>query len=145
MYSVEEKKFIENKWSDLHVGNVIKVKKNEMIPCDIIVIKSSDDHGLCYLETTNLDGESALKPRQAINNYQKKINNEEDLAVVSDSIEVDMPNNHIYKVEGYIFFKLEDNKKIFFSIDNVLLRVIKIFRFCFLSTIYTYYIFNLLS
>jgi len=109
----------------LHVGKIIKVKKNEMIPCDIIVMKSSDDNGLCYLETTNLDGESALKARQAIISYHKKINNEEDLAEISDVIEVDLPNNHIYKVEGYIYFKLEDNKKNFFSIDNVLLRVNK--------------------
>lgn len=97
-----------------------------MIPCDIIVIKSSDENGLCYLETTNLDGESALKPRQAIINYHKKIQKEQYLAEINDSIEVDLPNNHIYKVEGYIFLKSEDNKKNFFSIDNVLLRVINI-------------------
>ena len=100
-----------------------KSEKNEMIPCDIIVMKSIDDHGLCYLETTNLDGESALKPRQAITHYQKMIHNEENLAEISDSVEVDRPNNHIYKVEGYIYFRHEDNKKYFFSIDNVLLRV----------------------
>lgn len=111
----------------MHVGNIIKVKKNEMIPCDIIVMKSSDDNGLCYLETTNLDGESALKPRQAIINYHKKIKNEEDLAEVSDSIEVDLPNNHIYKVEGFVYYRNEDNRKDFFSIDNVLLRVFYLF------------------
>jgi len=95
-----------------------------MIPCDIIVMKSSDDNGLCYLETTNLDGESALKPRQGIISYHKKIQNEKDLAAVSDTIEVDLPNNNIYKVEGFVYFKQEDDGKIFFCIDNVLLRVI---------------------
>ena len=116
----------------MQVGNIIKVKKNQMIPCDILVIKSSDDNGICYLETTNLDGESALKPRQAIVSYHKKINKEEDLAEVFDAIEVDLPNNHIYKVECYIYFKQEENRKNFFSIDNVLLRVInfsKLFQF----------------
>ena len=116
----------------MQVGNIIKVKKNQMIPCDILVIKSSDDNGICYLETTNLDGESALKPRQAIVSYHKKINKEEDLAEVFDAIEVDLPNNHIYKVEGSIYFKREGKRKEFFSIDNVLLRVInfsKLFQF----------------
>lgn len=95
-----------------------------MIPADILVIKSSDENGLCYLETTNLDGESALKPREAIIKYHNKIHNEEDLYDITDSIEVDLPNNHIYRVEGYIYYKNENNKKQFFSIDNVLLRVI---------------------
>ncbi len=97
-----------------------------MIPADILVIKTSDENGICYLETTNLDGESALKPREAVIKYHKSIFREEDLIEIKDLIEVDLPNNHIYRVEGYIYFKNDNNKKQFFSIDNVLLRVKKI-------------------
>lgn len=99
------------------------MKKNEMIPADILIIKSSDDNGLCYLETTNLDGESALKPRQAIVSYHKKIADETCLANINDLIEVDLPNNHIYNVDGYIYFKNENNRQEFFTVDNTLLRV----------------------
>ena len=98
-----------------------------MIPSDILIIKSSDDNGLCYLETTNLDGESALKPRQAILTYHKVIKNEEDLFHINDTIEVDLPNNHIYRVEGKIYYINEIDKFEFFSIENILLRVKKIF------------------
>lgn len=123
MYIIEENKFSEKKWSDLHVGKIIKVKKNDMIPADILIIKSSEDNGLCYLETTNLDGESALKPRQAIVSYHKKITSETTLSNINDLIEVDLPNNHIYKVDGYIYFRNENNRQEFFTVDNTLLRV----------------------
>lgn len=126
-FDTSEKKFLECKWKDLSVGKIVKVLKNEMIPADILIIKSTDDHGFCYMETTNLDGESALKPRQAIVIYQKSIFYEENLASITDAIEVDLPNNHIYRVDGYVYFKSEDNKKGFFSIDNILLRVISPF------------------
>lgn len=127
LFSITDEKFIEKKWSDLHVGKIIKVKKNEMIPADILIIKSSEDNGICYLETTNLDGESALKPRQALIIYHKNIKEEKNLVNINDMIEVDVPNNHIYKVEGSIYFKKEVIEKQFFSIDNVLLRVNIIF------------------
>lgn len=96
------------------------VKKNEMIPADILIIKSSDENGLCYLETTNLDGESALKPRQAVISYQKLIKEQKDIIENKDYLEVDLPNDQIYKVEGTLFF--ENDKKNFFSNDNILLR-----------------------
>ena len=35
-----------------------------MIPADILVLKSSDEHGLCYIDTQNLDGEANLKQRE---------------------------------------------------------------------------------
>ena len=105
------------------MGSFIKIQKNEILPADILIIKSSDDSGLCYLETTNLDGESALKPRQAIIHYHNLIHNEEKISEIYDQIELDLPNNHIYKVEGTIFYKNTPDKREFFSIDNVLLRV----------------------
>ncbi len=142
LYSVEEKKFTEKKWSDLQVGKIIKVKKNEMIPADILVIKSSEDTGLCYLETTNLDGESALKPRQAIVIYHRKIKDEKCLDEIIDMVEIDLPNNHIYKVEGSVYFKKEEKEKEFFSIDNVLLRVIFIFFLYYLFIICNFFFAN---
>ena len=59
-------------------------------------------------------------------NYQKLIQNESEVIYIKDSLEVDLPNEFIYKVEGYLYFKNEDNKKGFFSNDNILLRVINL-------------------
>lgn len=56
---------------DVQVGSILKIKKNENIPADLLVIKSSLASGFCYMETTNLDGESALKPREAVTIFNK--------------------------------------------------------------------------
>ena len=43
---------------------MVHLSCNEMIPADILVLKSSDEHGLCYIDTQNLDGEANLKQRE---------------------------------------------------------------------------------
>ena len=34
---------------------------NDEIPCDIVLLSSSDIRGECYITTANLDGETNLK------------------------------------------------------------------------------------
>lgn len=36
-----------------------------MIPADVIVMQTSEENGICFVETMNLDGETNLKTRQA--------------------------------------------------------------------------------
>lgn len=37
-----------------------------MFPADLIVIGSSYESGVCYIETSSLDGEKNLKPKSSI-------------------------------------------------------------------------------
>ena len=63
-------------WKDIKVGDLVHLSCNEMIPADILILRSSDDHGLCYIDTQNLDGEANLKqrevPRGFVDNVRKK-------------------------------------------------------------------------
>eukprot|EP00818_Percolomonas_sp_WS_P008373 CAMPEP_0117442084 /NCGR_PEP_ID=MMETSP0759-20121206/3968_1 /TAXON_ID=63605 /ORGANISM="Percolomonas cosmopolitus, Strain WS" /LENGTH=1496 /DNA_ID=CAMNT_0005233959 /DNA_START=369 /DNA_END=4859 /DNA_ORIENTATION=- len=54
------------KWKSVKVGDIIKVVNKERFPCDIILLSSSQEQGLAYVETASLDGETNLKVKKAL-------------------------------------------------------------------------------
>lgn len=51
-----EASFIEKKWKDIRVGDVVRLESDEFIPADMVLLSSSEPEGFCYIETSNLDG-----------------------------------------------------------------------------------------
>ena len=111
----------ETKWKEIKVGDIIKIKKNETVPADIVVLKSSETNGFCYLETTNLDGETALKVKEAIGSTQIHLKNYDNLEA---NFSIDLPNKEIYQFEGSINITNPKviSKKVFLKGENLLLR-----------------------
>ena len=52
-------------WHAVKQGQIIKVKKNEFLPADIVLLGTSDPNNMCFVETKNLDGETNLKHKIA--------------------------------------------------------------------------------
>lgn len=44
-------------------GDIILLKDKDECPCDCVLLKSSNNAGVCYVSTSSLDGEMTLKPR----------------------------------------------------------------------------------
>ena len=58
--------FSELKWADLKCGDIILVKEDEYFPADTILLESSSKNDECFVQTSSLDGERALKHKQCL-------------------------------------------------------------------------------
>lgn len=116
-------------WQQLNVGDIVRVRENEEIPCDCVVLSSSDRDGICYVETKNLDGETSLR-RKASLKCGKGLVHSADLERAAFEINTEPPSRNLYKFRGVIryqsYMNTEDptgtseNEAI--DIDNILLR-----------------------
>ncbi|KAG9439248.1 hypothetical protein H6P81_019413 [Aristolochia fimbriata] len=48
---------------DIRVGNIVWLRENDEVPCDLVLLGSSEPQGICFIETAALDGEIDLKTR----------------------------------------------------------------------------------
>ena len=56
--------FTTTTFKDIFVGEVVMIEADECFPCDLILLNSSNENGMTYIETANLDGEKNVKPKQ---------------------------------------------------------------------------------
>jgi P-type E1-E2 ATPase len=53
--------FIKSVNKTLKHGEIILIYENQGIPADMILLDTTFKEGICYVETSSLDGEKALK------------------------------------------------------------------------------------
>eukprot|EP01117_Protostelium_nocturnum_P006113 TRINITY_DN2203_c0_g1_i3.p1 TRINITY_DN2203_c0_g1~~TRINITY_DN2203_c0_g1_i3.p1 ORF type:complete len:1236 (+),score=387.58 TRINITY_DN2203_c0_g1_i3:144-3851(+) len=106
-FNVESGKFEETKWSKLKVGQVIKMKDGDQIPADVVLLSSSEEKGIAFVEASSLDGEAGLRRKEPLK-QTSVINNEEKLKEwISQEvmIECERPNEKMSSFEGRIQIK----------------------------------------
>ncbi|MED6211735.1 Alanine--tRNA ligase [Stylosanthes scabra] len=109
-------RFQGKKWKDVRVGEVIKILANETLPCDIVLLSTSDPTGVAYVQTINLDGESNLKTRYAKQETQATVPEKERFIGL---IKCEKPNRNIYGFQGNMEV---DGKRLSLGSSNIVLR-----------------------
>ncbi|XP_070256545.1 phospholipid-transporting ATPase VA isoform X3 [Myotis yumanensis] len=119
VFSREEKQYVNRFWREIRVGDFVRLRCNEIIPADILLLSSSDPDGLCHIETANLDGETNLKRRQVVRGFSELVSEFDPLTFTS-VIECERPNNDLSRFRGCITH--DNGKKAGLHKENLLLR-----------------------
>ncbi|KAI8324877.1 phospholipid-translocating P-type ATPase [Martensiomyces pterosporus] len=91
--------FEEKAWRDVEVGDIVRVENKEALPADLVVLSSSEPEGMCYIETSNLDGETNLKVKQALPETATMLT-PADVAALKGHLKTELPNDSLYTFEG---------------------------------------------
>ncbi|KVH97516.1 Cation-transporting P-type ATPase [Cynara cardunculus var. scolymus] len=96
--------FESSQWKKLRVGDVVKVEKDEFFPADLLLISSSYDDAICYVETMNLDGETNLKLKQSLD-VTSLINEDSKFNSFKATVRCEDPNASLYTFVGTMQFQ----------------------------------------
>ncbi|XP_048109055.1 phospholipid-transporting ATPase VA [Alosa alosa] len=101
VYSRTDRCYVEKYWKEARVGDFIRLRCNEIVPADVLLLSTSDPDRLCHIETATLDGETNLKQRQVIRSFID-LDCEFDPFKYNSIIECEKPNNDLNRFRGYI-------------------------------------------
>ncbi|XP_021097804.1 probable phospholipid-transporting ATPase IIB isoform X6 [Heterocephalus glaber] len=87
------------KSSDIQVGDLIIVEKNQRIPSDMVFLRTSEKAGSCFIRTDQLDGETDWKLKVAVSCTQR-LPALGDLFSISAYVYAQKPQLDIHSFEG---------------------------------------------
>ncbi|CAI5977694.1 unnamed protein product [Closterium sp. NIES-65] len=91
--------WIQTPWSAVRVGDILRVKSDQYFPADLLCLATTNGDGICYIETSNLDGETNLKIRKALERTWEYIT-ADAAADLRAMVECEQPNNSLYTFTG---------------------------------------------
>ncbi|XP_044317095.1 phospholipid-transporting ATPase IF isoform X2 [Drosophila rhopaloa] len=107
------------KSEDVISGDLVVVERDCDVPCDLVLLRSTDSHGKCFITTANLDGESNLKTLLVPRDLPTvDLDEMHKLGV----IECESPTTDLYSFNGKIELRGSEGLVLPLSAENVLLR-----------------------
>ena len=99
--------FEKREWKDVRVGNIVKVFDRGEMPADLVLLSSVNKDGGCYVETSNIDGETNLKIREAETTLAQHVRTGAGvdpikLAELRGELKCEAPNKNIHSFVGRI-------------------------------------------
>ncbi|PAV66719.1 hypothetical protein WR25_09917 [Diploscapter pachys] len=119
----------DSKWDQILVGDFIRIENDELIPADALIIRSSKESGICFVETSNLDGESNLKRRCVLSRYEKFSKSDQfSPSEFKDSVICETPDKSIYTIHAKIEYEFGYETKVMLNSHRAPRKVSKIER-----------------
>ncbi|KKA26695.1 hypothetical protein TD95_003347 [Thielaviopsis punctulata] len=106
-------------WENIKVGDVIRLKRDDSIPADIILLHATGPNGIAYIETMALDGETNLKSKQACTLLAERCNTLQGIQSCNAEIVSEDPNLDLYSYEGRVTV---DGETVPLTLSNVVFR-----------------------
>jgi phospholipid-transporting ATPase len=110
--------FEDKPWRSIKVGDIVRLESNDFFPADLVILSSSEPEGLCYIETSNLDGcvlrnrrrettpdtsgspsETNLKIKQA-SQSTASLTSPPAISSLAGQLRSEQPNNSLYTFEA---------------------------------------------
>uniref|UniRef100_A0A9J2PPK4 Phospholipid-transporting ATPase n=1 Tax=Ascaris lumbricoides TaxID=6252 RepID=A0A9J2PPK4_ASCLU len=138
VWDSDKNRFRKMQWRHVIVGDFVHLSIDEVIPADILLIRSSDTSGICFVETSNLDGETSLKQRRVPTSIISFSGEESEFKPpqFKATIVCEKPNNLVYQMKGRIMYGDGHIEGIYR--ENMLLRGCKIRNTTFVEGIVLY-------
>jgi phospholipid-transporting ATPase len=85
-------------WTEIKVGDAVMVKDDENFPADLLCLYSDLPDNVCFIKTTNLDGETNLKIRKPVD--VPSIDSVKSLGDVRLTLRAENPNANLHNFKG---------------------------------------------
>ncbi|XP_043268867.1 probable phospholipid-transporting ATPase IIB isoform X3 [Venturia canescens] len=105
--------------SKLKVGDMVIVEKGQRVPADLVLLRTTEKSGACFVRTDQLDGETDWKLRLAVPATQK-LENDSQLFDIKADLYVEKPQKDIHGFIGT--FTMDDgySSEESLGVDNTL-------------------------
>ena len=87
--------------AELKLGDIVFVDKGSRVPADMVLLRTSEHSGSCFIRTDQLDGETDWKLRIAVPATQK-LACDEDLLAMEASVYAEKPQKDIHSFIGKV-------------------------------------------
>ncbi|KAF4998265.1 hypothetical protein FGRMN_3314 [Fusarium graminum] len=106
-------------WQHVRVGDVVRLRRDNPVPADMVLLNATGPNGIAYIDTMALDGETNLKSKQACPLLAERCNTLEGLRATQATVISENPNLDLYSYDGRVTV---DGETLPLSMNNVVYR-----------------------
>jgi len=114
--------------SDINVGDIVRLYEDDQVPCDLLLLHTSNPLGICFVQTANLDGETNLKKKFIPSGFGSNVVIEDFRGIC----ECSSPNANVYSFDSRLWITPKEKSQLLsgdaisINVDQLLQQTIRI-------------------